>query len=99
MSESIADLVLKQTQPKIDAGEALEAAVNRVAELRDQLHTAEKEAGELRKKALKAGWTENQLRQANLITRKKAQSRSSQSRQSNAPADAQSAPGSATNFG
>ena len=78
MPKSVQELVHEQVAAKIAVGEALEAAVAQVSRAEADLTAVETEAAKLRRAALKAGWTEAELKSLGLASRKR-QGRSSAS--------------------
>lgn len=69
MTKSVQELVHEQVAAKITAGEALQEAVNEVERVQASLNEAESEATKARRAALKAGWTENELKSLGLAGR------------------------------
>lgn len=75
MTKSVQELVHEQVAAKIAAGEALEAAVAEVGRVQDALTSAEAEASKHRRAALKAGWTEAELKSLGLAPRPRTRRR------------------------
>lgn len=69
MTKSVQELVHEQVAAKITAGEALQEAVSEVERIQASLNEAESEATKARRAALKAGWTENELKSLGLAAR------------------------------
>ncbi|WP_018134010.1 hypothetical protein [Acaricomes phytoseiuli] len=67
MSETIRDAVMATMNDKIQAGEQLEKAIRHEAEVSALLVEAQQASSKARKAALKAGWSEREMRQLGLL--------------------------------
>lgn len=75
MAKTVQELVHEQVAAKIAAGEALEAAVDVVRSAQRELTDREGDAAAKRRAAIKAGWTESELRSLGLASRDRARRR------------------------
>jgi hypothetical protein len=75
MTKTVQELVHEQVAAKIEAGEALQAAVATAEEQAAVLAEAEAEAARSRRAALKAGWTESELKSLGLASKTRTRRR------------------------
>lgn len=69
MPKTVQEIVHEQVAAKIAAGEALQVAIATVEKVATELADAEAEAGKSRRAALKAGWSESELRSLGLASK------------------------------
>lgn len=72
MTQSIREIVEAQVADKIAKGEALASAIEAAARIEAEARLANREVAKERRAALRAGWTESELKQLGLVGKRPA---------------------------